>query len=96
MKNTVVINKLLNRVGMKVFIKYFESFNNPKLTNNDIVKLFEEDFTMKSKISRTSKARKLIRENALVDILEVIINAKKIDLETSEKAQILFKNYQDQ
>ena len=37
MKNTVVINKLLNRVGMKVFIKYFESFNNPKLTNNDIV-----------------------------------------------------------
>lgn len=95
MENTVVINKLLNRVGMKVFIKYFESFNNPKLTNNDIVELFEEDFTMKSKISRTSKARKLIRENALVDILEVIINAKKIDVETIEKAKFLLKKFQN-
>lgn len=95
MENSVVINKLLNRVGMKVFIKYFESFNNPKLTNNDIVELFEEDFTTKSKISRTSKARKLIRENALVDILEVIINAKKIDVETIEKAKFLLKKFQN-
>lgn len=95
MENSVVINKLLNRVGMKVFIKYFESFNNPKLTNNDIVELFEEDFTTKSKISRTSKARKLIRENSIVDILEVIINAKKIDVETIEKAKFLLKKFQN-
>jgi len=80
------IEKALNDVGAKVFIDFFELFNST-LKNYEVIEKLPEKYTEKSRNSRTSKARKIIKEGYTLDVLEYILNSKRIDFETQEKAK---------
>ena len=79
------IKKALNDVGAKVFIDFFELFNS-SLDNSEVEERLPE-YTEKSKKSRTNKARSIIKKGYVLDALEYILNSKRMDFETKEKAK---------
>lgn len=81
------LEKLLNYVGKATFIKYLELFEDNNIENKDIVSEIEEDYTLNSKKSRTSKARRILREYGLKEILINIIHSRKLNKETLKKAR---------
>jgi len=84
----MTIEKLLNGVGIKIFIEYFEDFSNNSLQTNDLIEILPNEYTEKSRRSRTSKARTIIKNHELLnDTLKYIINSKKIDNEVKNKAK---------
>lgn len=52
-----------------------------------IQKKIQECYTMKSKISKTSKAKRIFREGLEISALETIIYAPKVDVCIIEKAK---------
>jgi hypothetical protein len=82
---------LLNRIGKAVFIEYYEKFKDTSLSNTDIVEMMPKEYTLKSRQSRTSKARRIIREGREEEAL-VIITSANIDDDLREKAKIYLAN----
>jgi len=80
--------KLLNGVGIKIFIEYFEDFSNESLQTNDLIEILPNKYTEKSRRSRISKARTIIKNPYLLsDTLKYIINSNKIDNKIKNKAK---------
>jgi len=89
----MTIEKLLNGVGIKIFIEYFEDFSNNSLQTNDLIEILPNEYTEKSRRSRTSKARTIIKNHELlIDTLKHIINSKKIDNEIKNKAKMILNS----
>jgi hypothetical protein len=82
---------LLNRIGKAVFIEYYEQFKDSSLSNTDIVEMMPKEYTLKSRQSRTSKARRIIREGREEEALE-IITAANIEDGLREKAKVYLAN----
>ncbi len=84
----MTIEKLLNGVGIKIFMEYFEDFSNDSLQTSDLIEILPNEYTEKSRRSRTSKARKIIKNHDLLnDTLNYIINSNKIDNNIKSKAK---------
>lgn len=83
------LNKILNKIGMSVFIKYYYEFKNKG--NQECIAIIEESYTSKSKSSRTSKAKKIFSLNQQKEALYMIINSKKTQKFTIEKAKEILK-----
>lgn len=84
------LENILNRVGKATFIKYyyeFKNLNELEASDRTVVEKIEENYTLKSKMSRTSKAKRIFREELEINALEIIINSPKVDLCTIEKAK---------
>lgn len=84
------LENILNRVGKKTFIKYyydFKNLNNLGESDKIVVEKIQEDYTLKSKKSRTSKAKRIFREGLEINALETIINSPKVDVCIIEKAK---------
>jgi len=56
------LERLLNRVGKRVFIDHYSDFQSCTLSAGEVVALLPQEFTLKSRWSRTSKARRIFRE----------------------------------
>lgn len=85
------VRKIFERCRKRTFIKYFELFNNSSLSIQDIIENIEEPFTGKSKQTRTSKAKKILKEYPLNEIFDNILSSKRLDIETIEKTNSLYK-----
>ena len=85
------IKKALNDVGAKVFVDFFELFNST-LENYEVVEKLPESYTEKSRNSRTSKARTIIKEGYTLEALEYILNSKRMGFETQEKVKKIKNN----
>ena len=72
------IKDLLKGVGIEVFVKYFKYFNNPNYEVADIIEILPNEYTEKSRKSRISKARTIIREKRIQEALNYIIASTKI------------------
>ncbi len=84
------LEKTLNAVGKAIFVKYYFVFAN--MSNEDCREMFTENFTEKSKRSRTSHAKAIFREDKQFDALKIICNSPRIDPVIKKKAEtILFK-----
>jgi len=84
----MTIEKLLNGVGIKIFMEYFEDFSNDSLQTSDLIEILPNEYTEKSRRSRISKARKIIKNHDLLnDTLNYIINSNKIDNNIKSKAK---------
>jgi phenylalanyl-tRNA synthetase beta subunit len=90
------LEKLLNYVGKSTFIKYLELFENNNIENKDIISEIEEDYTLNSKNSRTSKARRILREYGLKEILINILHSKKLDEDIKSKARKRLNKFSSQ
>ena len=79
------LKKLINDVGMAVFVKYYWVFK--ELNRDKAIVAIEEKLTDKSKGTRTSKAHRIFKENLQVDVLNLIIDSTRVDDITLKKAQ---------
>ncbi len=84
----MTIEKLLNGVGIKIFIKYFEDFSNNSLQTSDLIEILPNEYTENSRRTRTSKARTIIKNHELLnEALKYIINSNKINNDIRSKAK---------
>ena len=67
----------LNYIGSAVLVKYYYDFK--FLDAEECVEKIEEPYTIKSKRSRTSKARQMFREGRNIEALECIAASAKLD-----------------
>lgn len=77
------LEKMLNKIGKRIFIEYYYIF---KEDDNPEEKLIDEDFTLNSRRSRSSSARKVFRDNLQISALKNIIQSSRLDEETLTKA----------
>lgn len=82
------IEILLNKIGKKVFVDYYEVF---KEDNDPEIALETEGFTLTSRRSRSSSARSIFKNNFQIMALTNIINSDRVDVETREKAKALLE-----
>ena len=86
------LRRNLTSVGKECLVTYFEQFNNPQLSNQDIAEQIQKDrgYTWKSCQSRTSHARSIIREGRARDALENISDSGRVrDQRIRDKAALL-------
>ena len=69
------LNRILQSIGKGCFIEYFDKFNNPSYSNQELVDLLmrEKGYTENGSRTRVSQSRRIIRENAVRDALNNII-----------------------
>lgn len=77
---------LLNKIGKGIFVEYFREFYDSKLSNQDVIALLPQEFTFKSRTSRTSKSRRIFREGLEKEALRIIAESGRVDPEASKKA----------
>ncbi|NRD76599.1 hypothetical protein HPT25_03725 [Bacillus sp. BRMEA1] len=78
MANTVQVEDLLNRVGKGIFVKYYEDFKEletKNVPNAVVVEKIQENFTQKSKNSRTAKAKRIFAEGKQIEALKLIVES---------------------
>jgi 5-methylcytosine-specific restriction protein A len=90
------LEELFSKVSKTTFIKYLELLEDQSLENKDIIEKIEENWTEKSKNSRVSKARKILKEFGLKEALINILHSKKLDNETLKKARKRLNNISSQ
>ncbi|SMB82590.1 Antitoxin Phd_YefM, type II toxin-antitoxin system [Desulfonispora thiosulfatigenes DSM 11270] len=80
------IEKLLNKIGKRIFVDYYYIF---KEDNNPEEQLPSGDngFSLNSRRSRSSSARKIFREDLEIDALENIVQSSRLDDITLTKAR---------
>lgn len=82
--------RLLNGIGMRVFVTYYDSFMNDE---NPFEFLQSERFTENSIRSRFSKARTIFRQGLEKDALIMIAKSSRADYETRRRAKELIHIY---
>lgn len=78
MSSGMQVEELLNRVGKKIFVKYFREFRElatHNVPNAVVVEMMQETFTDKSKSSRTSKAKRIFVEGKQIEALRLIVES---------------------
>jgi hypothetical protein len=83
------IERLLNSVGKEVFVRYFDHFQDFSRSNEEVAAFLPEKYTLQSRRSRTSTARRIVREGLSRDALELISSSDRLDPETMSKARLL-------
>ncbi|WP_167616968.1 hypothetical protein [Maribellus sediminis] len=69
------LNRVLQSIGKGCFIEYFDKFNDPGYTNQDLVEMLMRDkgYTESGSKTRVSQSRRIIKENSVRDALNNII-----------------------
>lgn len=80
------LDKLLNRIGKGVFARFYESFADSRISDAEIVSMLPPEFTLKSRRSRTSKARRIFREGREREALRRIADSERTDADATARA----------
>lgn len=70
------IKDILNCIGKECFIKHYWIFKDINVSNQGVIKQIEDEYTLNSKHTRTSKAKKLFKENNNLEALKIIIKSR--------------------
>jgi hypothetical protein len=81
--------RLLDSVGKDVFVRYYEGFRDPTIHGRAMVSRLPSKYTLKSRISRTSKARRIFREHLEQEALRMIAASEKVSSVCRDKARKL-------
>ena len=88
----MTVERLLNSVGKRTFIKSYYNFKN--WSRDYCICNFEEDFTDKAKSSKTGHAKSIFKNGFEKEALIIISNSERVDDITRRKAkEILFKDF---
>jgi len=82
------LENLLNKIGKKIFVDYFYIF---KEDINPEEKL-PDSFTLNSRRSRCSSARKIFKNNLEIEALKNILQSSRLDEDTLETAKNIIEN----
>jgi len=89
------LTRLINSIGKSTFVRYYEQFADTSLSNQDVVAVLPQEYPLKSRNSRTAKARRIIREGLEKEALEIIAHAQGVDADTADKAQQLLRRLRE-
>lgn len=84
--STTDLNRLLTSIGMSTFVKYYDQFRNPNISDQDMLERLPQDYTLKARRTRVSKARRIFRERLELEALNAILGANRVDEETRKQA----------
>lgn len=86
--DTKLLERLLNSIGRSCFIKHYDLFTNPNFSTSDVVKelIESEGYCISGSQTRANCAKRIIKNNALSQSLELIIATRKIPDEIKQKA----------
>ena len=81
--------RLLEEIGRKFFVKYYEKLQNWSIP--DLIDIIDENYSEEGKVERIKNAKKLFNQNLNVVALEIIVEDSNqlTDEETRKKAQSL-------
>lgn len=85
------LDRLLNSVGKRVFVRFYAWFADERIPASEIVAMLPQDYTLKSRSSRTSKARRIFRERRHLEALQRIADSEKTDSEATALARRLLQ-----
>jgi hypothetical protein len=83
--NTTDLKRLLASIGMSTFVQYYDQFRDPDISDQDMLERLPQDYTLKARRTRVSKARRIFRERLELEALNAILGANKVDEETRKK-----------
>ena len=78
LSNKMQLEDLLNRVGKRTFVEYYDDFKElttKNVPNAKVVEKIRDDFTEKSKNSRTAKAKRIFVEGKQIEALKIIVES---------------------
>ena len=82
---------LLSAIGKKTFIKYYESFKDLKISEQEMINILALDpqkYTPISMANKTSSARSIFKKGLEIEALQIVLESKA-DLDSIEKAKLL-------
>ncbi|MBE6824691.1 MAG: hypothetical protein E7513_05030 [Ruminococcaceae bacterium] len=89
----MTLERLLNSVGKRTFVKYYYNFKNH--SRQYCISNFDEPFTEKAKASKTGHAQMVFKNRLEKDALVLISKSNRVDETTKEKAlEILSIDFQ--
>lgn len=85
------LDRLLASVGKGVFVRYFEKFQDLGVPNGEVAALLPQEYTLNSRRSRTSTARRIIRQGLYRKALERIASSDRLDRDLRSEARLLLE-----
>jgi hypothetical protein len=89
MTQDVDLARLLKSIGKEAFVEHYDAFANPALSNEEVAAMLPLKYTEKARRSRTSHARRVLREGRASEALEIIAESKRLDPEVVRRARVL-------
>lgn len=83
--------RLLNSIGKSTFVRYYEEFTDRSLSHDHLVNLLPNEYTLKARHTRVSKARRILDEGLHREALELIAKSERVDEQTAQRARELLK-----
>ncbi|MTI70074.1 MAG: DUF1413 domain-containing protein [Firmicutes bacterium] len=87
-KNNESLEKLLNKIGKTIFVEYFYIFEEDNNPENKL----PDSFTINSRRSRSSSARKIFKKGLEIDALKNILKSSRLDEDTLNTAKKILEN----
>ena len=87
--NESELESVLRSIGMSCFVDHFHDFANDSLSNQDVIERLPDNYTAKSRASRTSTARRIIRENSERAALTLVANSTRVNPSAAAKARVI-------
>ena len=87
------IDLYLKGIGKRIFVEYFEYFKNNNLSVDEIVEALPSKYTLKSRKSRTYKARKIFTIGWEHETLQIIKDSPRVEKHIIHKAISLLGDY---
>lgn len=88
------VEVLLKIIGKRIFVEYydfFEKLKHDELDPEDVVETLPKYLTLKSRQTRTLKAKRIFQEGLEHKAIETIIRSNKVDDETINLAKSIQK-----
>jgi|GEM_PF-873881 len=85
------VGTLLNSIGKRTFIKYYEAFKDMDISHPEMIDrlaLDPQKFSSITMPNKTSSARRIFREGLEIEALQIIVESRT-DVESVKKARIL-------
>ncbi len=86
----MTVERLLASIGKSTFVKYYYNFKDR--SRDFCISNFEENFSEKSKSSRTGHAQMIFRNNMEKEALEIIVSSSRLVSEIIEIAKKILAN----
>jgi hypothetical protein len=79
-------------MGMRVFVTYFREFANPDIPTQSLINLLPNDYTLNSRRTRITNARRIFREGMQDDALRIVASSENVEPEAAAIARAILRS----